>query len=148
MLENMEVVSDMCPTENVHHVSGNLNPADVATRGNTQIEDIGQGSFWLTGPKFLCSPRDCWPVTREFVRVKIPDEEMRHPGQVITAAVRAVVLQEKSDLFNSILPIKHQVIIQLLLQNNSMESRKRVLALVLRGWEVEKTKEVLSAPVT
>ena len=125
-----------------------MNPADVATRGNTQIEDIGHGSFWLTGPKFFCSPRDCWPVTREFVRVKIPDDEMRHPGQVITAAVRAVVLQEKSDLYNAIMPIKHQVIIQLLMQNNSMESRKRVLALVLRGWEVEKTKEVLSAPVT
>ena len=148
MLENMEMVSNICTMEDVHHVAGSLNPADVATRGNTKIEDIGLDSFWQIGPNFLCSPRDCWPVTREFVRVKIPDEELRHPGQLITAAVRAQVLQDRSDQFNANLPTKHKVIIQILSQNNSIESRKRVLALVMRGWKDGKTEEVLRSPVT
>ena len=42
MIENMELVNDICPMEDVHHVSGSLNPADVATRGDTKLEDIGQ----------------------------------------------------------------------------------------------------------
>ena len=83
--------------------------------------------------------------------MKIPDDEMRHPSQLCTAAVRAVVTQEKSEpdeSKSSILPIKHHVIIQILKQNNSIESRKRVLALVMRGWRYEKTIEVLQSPVT
>ena len=92
MLENMELVSELCTMEDVHHVPGKLNPADIATRGSTKIEDIGPGSLWQTGPTFLSTPRDCWPVTREFVRVQLPDEELRHPKQMATAAYRVVGL--------------------------------------------------------
>ena len=147
MLENMELVSELCTMEDVHHVPGKLNPADIATRGSTKIEDIGPGSLWQTGPTFLSTPRDCWPVTREFVRVQLPDEELRHPKQMATAAYRAVVV--KSDHSpSSTLPVKHQVITQLLMQNNSLESRKRVLALVIRGWKHGQVLEVLKSPLT
>ena len=80
MLDNMDQIRSICSLEDVHHVSGKMNPADIATRGNTKIEDIGPGSFWQTGPSFLCSPRAEWPVTRDFIRVEIPDDEKRHPG--------------------------------------------------------------------
>ena len=43
-----------------HHIEGTLNPADCATRGSN-INDIGPGSVWLTGPKFLYSDETEWP---------------------------------------------------------------------------------------
>ena len=67
-LENMEKMKKYCPVEDVHHVSGHLNPADVPTRGLAKVSDLGPGSFWQKGPAFLCSVRALWPVSRDFVR--------------------------------------------------------------------------------
>jgi hypothetical protein len=137
MLDNMDQIRSICSLEDVHHVSGKMNPADIATRGNTKIEDIGPGSFWQTGPSFLCSPRAEWPVTREFIRVEIPDDEKRHPGQLATATFRAVVVKQRKTGKNPdiVYPVKHLVIGEVLEKNNSLESRKRVIALVNRGWD-------------
>jgi hypothetical protein len=114
------------------------------------LEDIGPGSFWQTGPSFLCSPRAEWPVTRDFVRTDIPDEERRQPGQVATAAFRAIVVKQKTvDIDPSlILPLLHQTLTELLWKNNSLESRKRVVALILRGWACGRSSVVTSAPPT
>ena len=146
ILENMEQVSNYCPIEEVHHVSGKLNPADIATRADTKLEDIGPDSWWQTGPSFLCSPRDRWPVTREFVRVEIPDEERRHSGEAVTAAFRAVVILTSDSDIVAALPIKHKTITELLSQNNSLESRKRVLSLVLRCWVSGKSSVTVDSP--
>ena len=137
MLDNMDHIRSICSLEDVHHVSGKMNPADLATRGNTKIEDIGPGSFWQAGPTFLCSPRAEWPVTREFIRVEIPDDEKRHPGQLATATFRAVVVKERKAGKNPdiVYPVKHIAIGEILEKNNSLESRKRVIALVNRGWD-------------
>ena len=148
IFENMDKVREVCAIEDVHHVSGKLNPADIATRGNSSLEDIGPGSLWQTGPNFLCSPRDQWPVTRDFVRVEIPDEERRQPGQVATAAFRAVVVKQKKVFTepSPVLPAVHQVLVDVLKQNNSLESRKRVFALIVRGWAQGKSVAILSSP--
>ena len=45
ILDNIDQISQLCHFEGVFHVSGKLNPADLATRGNTRIEDIGPNSF-------------------------------------------------------------------------------------------------------
>ena len=149
ILDNIDQVREICPMEDVHHVAGKLNPSDIATRGNTKIDDIGIDSLWQCGPTFLCSPRDCWPVTRNFIQVDLPDEELRHPAQLVTAAFRAVIVKQKSgESCPSFLPVKHQVICQLLMQNNSLESRKRVLALVNRGWSLGRDVADLMTPVT
>ena len=151
ILDNIDAVRKMCPMEDVHHVSGSLNPADIATRGNSKLEDIGPESYWQSGPQFLCSPRELWPVTREFVRVPVPDEERRLPAQLLTAAFRGVVLDKSRTKFStitSVLPVTHQVIGTVLDQNNSIESRKRVIALVIRGWNHGKTVQVLSSQPT
>ena len=144
ILNNMDQIRNFCPIENLHHVSGKLNPADIATRGNSRIEDIGPDSFWQTGPDFLCSPRSKWLVTKDFIRVEVPDDEKRHA----TASFRAVVVSKKKAgvVISVVFPVKHIVIGEVLKQNNSLESRKRVLALVVRGWTQGKTVEVLSAP--
>ena len=57
LLENMASINDVCVIEQVHHVAGNLNPADIATRGDTKLEDIGLGSLWQTGPSFFSLPQ-------------------------------------------------------------------------------------------
>ena len=150
ILDNMDQVRQICPMEDVHHVPGRLNTADIATRGNSSLEDLGPGSLWQTGPSFLCTPRDEWPVTRDFVRVEIPDEEKRHPSEVATAAFRAVVIKQKKveSAPSHVFPVTHEVIGEVLEQNNSLESRKRVLALVIRGWNKGKDAKVLSPPPT
>ena len=146
MLENIEIANDICPVEPVHHVSGSLNPADVATRGEAKLSDIGVDSFWQVGPSFLRTPRDTWPVTRDFVRVKLPDDELRHPCQLVAASFRAEVLSQKFGSTN--MPLTHRVIMDLLYYNNSLESRKRVLSLVMRGWKFSKCDDQLRLPIT
>ena len=152
ILDNMDRVREVCVMEDVHHVSGALNPADIATRGNSCLESLGPGSFWQTGPAFLCSPRSEWPVTRDFVRAEIPDEERRNPGPAATADFRALVVQhrraEPVTAPYSKLPVLHHILCAVLEQNNSLESRKRVLALILRGWSSSKSPEDLKTPPT
>ena len=46
------------------------------------------------------------------------------------------------------MPKTHQVILDILNKNNSMESRKRVLAVVLRGWNFGKDLVLLKRPLT
>ena len=180
ILENMEETKRFCPMEEVHHVSGKLNPADIPTRGLAKLEDIGPDSYWQTGPTFLCTPRTEWPVTRDFVRVAIPDQERRQPGiisptvgsipvaaptvgsiPVATPATAlaanfkddsAVLVKSDPDLFSHF--PTHVRISEILQQNNSLESRKRVLALVIRGWKLSKVSkspvsaDILSPPPT
>lgn len=76
-------------------------------------------------------------MTRNFIRAEVPDEEKRHPAQLATASFRAVVAtQRKSDSDSSFdFPDLHNVIGRILDQNNSIESRKRVLARVQRSWD-------------
>ena len=91
---------------------------------------------------------DSWPVTRQFVRVEVPDEERRHSGEAITAAFRAVVIKADHSVLSAFLPVKHKTITDILSQNNSLESRKRVLALVVRCWFLGKSSVTLDSPPT
>ena len=42
ILENMSEMRKYCEVEEFQHVSGDLNPADVATRGLAKASDLGQ----------------------------------------------------------------------------------------------------------
>ena len=61
--------------EELQHIAGPLNPADLATRPGCSAEDLGIDSLWQNGPKFLRQPREEWPVSREFCS-KLPTEEV------------------------------------------------------------------------
>ena len=141
----MEEIRKLVTLEDISYVPGELNPADIATRGDTRLEDIGPLSPWQTGPQFLSLPRDQWPVTRDFIRCPIPDEEKRHVKAVATAAFNAVFIKDPHSVN---LPLTHKVLFSVLQHNNSLNSRKRVIALVLRGWKFGKTYEILSAPLS
>ena len=93
ILENMDEIRKLVPLEDIHFVPGELNPADIPTRGDSKLQDIGPNSLWQIGPQFLSLPRDQWPITREFIREPIPDEEKRHVKAVASAAFRTVMIK-------------------------------------------------------
>ena len=72
--QNLEDLRKICQVEDFQHISGSLNPADLITREDGKLEEIGIGSEWQT-PTFLKKPRDLWPVTRDFIRTGPPVEE-------------------------------------------------------------------------
>ena len=43
------------------HVPGELNPADIASRGSSIESFLSQSEFWLHGPQFLVKPASEWP---------------------------------------------------------------------------------------
>ena len=51
--ENMKSLSDICVVEEVFHVAGDLNVADLGTRPGVKLSDLGPDSLWQKGPSFL-----------------------------------------------------------------------------------------------
>ena len=134
--------------EDIHHVAGNLNPADVTTRGLAKVEDIGPGSFWQKGPSFLCSRRDIWPVTRDFVRKDLPDDEICSKPAFLYCA-RAWILSSDAeistcpasksdhpvpDLWVAVERVSHY--------SNNFKKVVRILAMVIKGWKMKSRKVV------
>ena len=78
IIDNLEKANKMCPMEEVHWVSTDHNIADILTRGEARLEDIGPGSAWLHGPTFFLSRRRFWPVHRNFVRQSLPVDELKN----------------------------------------------------------------------
>ncbi|MCP4995043.1 MAG: hypothetical protein GY934_14860, partial [Gammaproteobacteria bacterium] len=52
----------------VYHTAGELNIADMATRGKIGIKEVGHGSLWQSGPSYLRERRETWPVSRDFLK--------------------------------------------------------------------------------
>ena len=59
-------------------------------------------------------------------------------------------MKQKKVVFDPslILPLLHQTFTEVLWKNNSLESRKRVVALIMRGWACGRSSVVISAPPT
>lgn len=95
--ENISMMKNICPVEDLLHVSGLLNPADLATRDTTKAVDIGPASFWFLGPSFVGLRRDLWPASRSFLDKPertgedVPVEEIRCRKTVISALMRGAV---------------------------------------------------------
>ena len=121
--ENLDSIRNKCAVEQVHWVPGDLNPADLLTRGTANLRDIGTGSFHLKGPNFLSSPRDSWPVTREFVREEIFDE-FRCKANIKFAASKT--LSERD--------VVSETISKLIWYSDSLKKVIRILSRVVRGW--------------
>ena len=54
-------------------IPGKLNIADWVTRGKVYSE-LGEGSLWQTGPKFLEKAVDEWPVVKEVMIQELPEQ--------------------------------------------------------------------------
>ena len=133
IVENLAAVSKYCEVEPVHWVSSEDNPADLLTRGDAHLKHIGPGSFHQLGPKFLTLPRDRWPVSRQFVRTKLPEAEIRHRDlNFFSAAVRsnfcfADPKLEVTNPFNTVERVANY--------SNSLTKVQRILVRVLRCWK-------------
>ena len=66
-----------CPVGEWHHVASEFNAANCPLRLDTTPGEIGLGSDWQNGPKYLYQKRENWPLTRDFAaqKVEIPKEE-------------------------------------------------------------------------
>ena len=130
--ENLDAVSKYCPVEPVQWVCSEDNPADILTRGNVELRDLGPNSLHQVGPKFLTLPRDRWPATRDFVPVKLPDTELRHRDlDFFTASARVnfCFSKAKLDVVNP-----YNMIERLIHYSNSLNKVVRILARVMRTW--------------
>ena len=147
ILENLDKIAQFCDVEETHHVSTDQNPADMLTRGHARLSDLGPNSFWMSGPSFFSLPREHWPVTRDFVKKNLPEEEMKTPHGIVRLAAVQVEQGETARMPKLFVSIQ-----DILWRSNCLESRKRVLARVIMGWKSiriseskDKKLEVLSA---
>ena len=51
---------------------GQNNPADMTTR-YTKPEDLGTNSVWQTGPEFMQTAREYWPISQKQFEQELPD---------------------------------------------------------------------------
>ena len=77
----------------VYHTAGDLNIADMATRGKVSVKDIGHGSLWQTGPSYLKERRESWPVSRSFLK-PTPQEGLPIQRQGVNPSVSLSPMNE------------------------------------------------------
>ena len=134
ILENIETIRKFCAIDDPYYIESSLNVADLCTRGEAKLTDVDFGGIWQTGPNFLVQGRKDWPITRDFVRTEMPIEEVKSRDKFITLCVE---MKGSSHLVDG--PGKHKFLVEsfedILKYNNDLESRKRVVARILRGWK-------------
>ena len=112
LLENMDAMAKICEVENVHWVCSADNVADLLTRGTVKLDEIGPKSIWMKGPKFLQQRRELWPVHRDYVRVELPEDEMRATASYLRVAALKVANSKNSkiDFKDDMMPeISHDI---------------------------------------
>ena len=64
--------------DELHHLPGLENPADIVTKGRGTLQDLSPDGVWQNRPKVLQFPRDRWLTSQDFKngKVTIPSEEI------------------------------------------------------------------------
>ena len=109
-------------------LSVELNPADLATRDKAVLSVLGPNSFWQKGPSFLGSRRDTWPVTRDFTRPDVPDEEVRSKSSLLTKLRAAVMSSQSAVCKLPGMPALWSAIVRVTEYSNSIQKVIRILA--------------------
>ena len=130
--ENILEMRSFCQVEDIHHVKGNFNPADLATRGTTKASDLRPDGVWWKGPSFLQWQRDLWPVSRAFITTPVPVEEIRARRAVLFSLMHATSNSSESPGF----PDLWKAVNRILNYSNSLLKVSNILARVIRGWKV------------
>ena len=118
--ENMNQTRKYCHVEEIQYVESKLNPSDISTRANCKLADLGPGSFHQLGPIFLSSPRGGWPVSRDFDRRILPEDECKAQDLKVQQAVinKIQVLD---------LPA-YQAVMKISMSRNNLQAVIRILA--------------------
>ena len=77
-LGNLTELQDETVVNEIQHVPGTLNPADIPTRDYTVPAEVMDDSIWQNGPAYLTLPKTQWPFSRDFLDT-VPDSELRAP---------------------------------------------------------------------
>ena len=129
--EIIAMMEKYCPFEDLQHVSRDLNPKDLDTRGATKAGDIGLNSFCQQGPAFLGLRRELWPVSRTFLDKHsqtgevVPADEVRTKKTVVISLMRSSVQKE-------IFPDLWHAVERVLDYSNSILKVKNILARMIR----------------
>ena len=146
IIENMTEIKKYCPVEDISFIASEMNPADIGTRGTARVDDLGPDSFWYKGPQFLCSRRDLWPDSRDFIRAEIPDDEVRGKpvSQPVFLACMRATFMSSSSLTLSPLPDLWLAVMRVMKYSNNLSKVLRILAMVIAGWKLKSKGELLN----
>ena len=100
-------MAESSEVEPIQHVESKENIADLCTRKDGRLSNIGPGSLWQTGPQWLLRPRHDWTCCRrDFCRVNFPKEETKHPIRILLTTTKlsrnpwVVIVINKSRTFD------------------------------------------------
>ena len=110
--------------EDFHYIPGKINPADIATREDGMLEDIGIESEWQS-PTFLRKPREDWPLVRDFRKRDPPQEELR---KNFSSFLAVKINPERAKLWG--------IVERICNMSNSWKKCLRILARVLRSFNL------------
>lgn len=143
-----KVIPEVTVVDKLHHLPGDLNVADLPTRGHVEATEIGPGSLWQDGPQFLKQDRSEWPITRDFVR-KVPDNEMR---KKFLQSNGTVLVPEPS-----LQPLYITNLIKVFDYSRSLLKVRGIFARIIRSWSTKdrsiakdplSLKDAISQPLT
>ena len=123
ILENVQLMRKYCEVE-VLFVPGDLNPADILTRGQVRLADLTPTCFHMKGPDFLSWPRSDWPVSESVEYISPPEEEMRLKTPKVWAAATNLVPQTLNPF---------AAVEEVAQYSDSLQKVTRILARFLRG---------------
>ena len=109
------------------------------------MSDLGINSDWQKGPAFLCSPRERWPVSRDFCS-SLPEDEVNKAfqpcstGKIQFLGCLQAVLEGKAmkcdcrvcSLLLSKPAPQHQSLLQVLTRTNRILKARGIMARILR----------------
>ena len=84
-----------------HHVPGNINPADIASRGATPKDLLN--SKWFKGPDFLLLASENWPKKHSQVMVLGADPEVKHSPKETCAMANVTKGDSNVSIFDNLL---------------------------------------------
>ena len=125
----MEETKSFCQVEDFHFIPGKKNPADIATREDGKLKDIGIGSEWQS-PSFLKEKRENWPITRDFGKYDPPQEELRKRNVVSFLALK--IKPNEAKLW--------EIVENVCNSRNDLNKVLRMLVRILRGVEMDFSK--------
>ena len=101
VIENIEILNNICPVEKLMYIKTELNIADLGTRCDGKLKDIGINSTWQTGPAFLQEERKHWPITRDFIPQPPPKDEIKMSPRLISCTTSISTRNTLIDFFKN-----------------------------------------------